>query len=233
MIEQFAEHVPPELKSISGAVFFSGRDAFTGPKDLYVLGLNPGGDPIKQRRKTISRHTDGVLHHKPDLWSEYTCESWAPNEEPGEGRFQRNVIHLIRKLGYDPRDVPASNVIFSRSRRIESLESRGPDSLFEACWPFHREVISIIQPRLIVCIGKTFREHLQCKTKTEPIDSFKKSYGRSYQTEVFQNERGCGLAFVWHLSWGPDLTKEESDPSGVFRQVLKRAKVRWSSSDLC
>lgn len=44
MIEQFAKHIPPELEDCSGAVFYSGRDAFSGLKDLYVLGLNPGGD---------------------------------------------------------------------------------------------------------------------------------------------------------------------------------------------
>ena len=233
MIEEFAKLIPSKLENESGAVFFSGRDAFSGLKDLYVLGLNPGGNPYERLDDTISKHTYEVLHKKRVRWSEYTCESWAPDKEPGKGRFQQNVIHLIQNLGYDPRDVPASNVIFLRSRGMKTLEPGDADRLFDDCWPLHREVISNVQPRLIVCVGKSFRDLLIDRTKSlEPIDSLTKSYGRSYRTEVFRNKRGCRLAFVWHLSWGPNLANGKSDPSGVVRQALEGAKVRWSSVDV-
>lgn len=67
----------------------------------------------------------------------------------------------------------------------------------------------------------------------EPIDSLAKSYVRSYRTEVFRNEQGFRLVFVWHPSRGPDWATGESDPSGLIKQVLEEANVRWSSLDAC
>lgn len=57
MIERYAKFIPDELKDCSGSVFYSGRNAFTGLKDLYLLGLNPVGDPTTQRGDSIRNHT--------------------------------------------------------------------------------------------------------------------------------------------------------------------------------
>lgn len=44
-LETFARLVPAELWFRSGAVFYSGRAAFSRPSPIYLLGINPGGDP--------------------------------------------------------------------------------------------------------------------------------------------------------------------------------------------
>ena len=44
-IDEFALLIPERMLSQSGKVFYSGRAVFTGPKDLYILGLYPGGSP--------------------------------------------------------------------------------------------------------------------------------------------------------------------------------------------
>jgi hypothetical protein len=46
MIEDFAALVPRALGSRSGEVFYSGRSAFGRPAELYLIGINPGGDPV-------------------------------------------------------------------------------------------------------------------------------------------------------------------------------------------
>lgn len=46
MIERFAALIPDVLRKESGSVFYSGRAAFAGSPKVYVLGANPGGDPI-------------------------------------------------------------------------------------------------------------------------------------------------------------------------------------------
>lgn len=243
MIEQFANFIPSELKDCSGAVFYSGRDAFSGIKDIYVLGLNPGGDLSKRSEDTIGRHTDKVLSEKPDRWSEYSCERWWEGKQYGErgkSGIQPSVIHLIEKLGYDPRDIPASNVGFVRSRDEEALkewcieEGIELDALYNSCWQVHRGVISHIQPKIILCMGRSAQYVLQKKTKADRrIDNLSKSYSTCrYLVEVFRNERGCRLASVTHPSRGIKWTEEQSDPSGVVRQALAGADIRWSSVDV-
>ena len=45
MIEDLARTIPRKLCDESGSMFYSGRAAFSGPGPLYILGLNPGGNP--------------------------------------------------------------------------------------------------------------------------------------------------------------------------------------------
>ena len=204
-----------------------------------MLGLNPGGDFYGRPDKTIERHTNEMLRKESSKWSEYCCESWAPNEEPGKGRFQRNIVHLIQRLGYDPRDVPASNAVFVRSRDEDALKKCCKDNgmslrdLFEICWPLHQEVIGHIKPKLILCMGREAEWLLQKKLKADTrIDSLVSNYREDYLREVFENKRGCRLVSVRHPSRGGMWTKGESGPSSVIMQALAGAKVRWSSIDV-
>lgn len=230
MIEQFAKHIPSELNDESGAVFFSGRDAFTGPKDLYVLGLNPGGNPVERPDETIGWHTDVVLHDKPDRWSEYSCERWLVRGryyKPGEGGIQPSIVHLIQKLGYDPREVPASNVVFTRTKDEASLHKK--DLLANTCWQFHREVITHLKPKLILCMGRGAEDILKNKTNAvRKGRSFPRRHkGGGYLIEVFRNQRGCKLVSVAHpgrIKWSK---AEIADISGVVGQILSGDVVRW------
>jgi hypothetical protein len=241
MIAQIAKSIPSELKDCSGAVFYSGRDAFSGIKDIDVLGLNPGGDLNKRRNDTIEKHTDEVLSKKPDQWSEYSCECWWEGKQYGErgkSGIQPSVIHLINKLGYDPCNIPASNVGFVRSRDEGALkewcnkEGIKLDELFNSCWQVHREVIGYTQPKLILCMGRAAERVLRKKTNKIEIIHKKMINRRRYLVEVFRNERGCRLASVTHPSRGIRWTEEKSDPSDVVRQALEGADVRWSSVDV-
>ena len=48
MIDELFRSVPTHLLNESGTVFYSGRDAFSNPSGLYLLGLNPGSSPVDQ-----------------------------------------------------------------------------------------------------------------------------------------------------------------------------------------
>ena len=55
---------------------------------MYILGLNPGGDPIEeQANETVACHTSKVLREKPDKWSEYSNECWE-GKSPGKHGMQ-------------------------------------------------------------------------------------------------------------------------------------------------
>src|SRR3546814_127078 len=51
-IDQALASLPPWLIERSGSLFYTGREAFAGRRQLYLLGLNPGGDPDLQRQRS-------------------------------------------------------------------------------------------------------------------------------------------------------------------------------------
>src|SRR4051812_49127983 len=123
MIDELFRSVPTHLLDESGTVFYSGRDAFSNPSRLYLLGLNPGGSPVDQARETLSWHSNRVLHKEPHKWSAYRDESWQ-GALPGTKGMQPRVLHLLRRLGRNPGDVPSSNLIFVRTAREIDLKDR-------------------------------------------------------------------------------------------------------------
>lgn len=152
VLEGFLELVPYELRARSGAVFYSGRSAFTAPSPIYVLGLNPGGSPVTQASETIELDIAAARSSRNN-WSAYQDESWQ-GKPPGTHGMQPRVLHLLRGLGFDPRAVPASNVVFVRSSREADLIG-AKAQLLSACWPVHRTVIDTLKVRTIICFGGT------------------------------------------------------------------------------
>lgn len=153
MIEKFAGLIPESIWSRSGAVFYSGRAAFSRPSKVYILGLNPGGSPLAKADQTVERHTERVLKHEQSEWSAYCDEAWG-GCPPGKHRLQSRVHYVFDLLGMDLRLIPASNVVFVRSKRESTLDGSFP-ALAEECWPFHKSVIEDLKVQTILCFGQT------------------------------------------------------------------------------
>ncbi len=75
MIEEFAELIRSEFMGKSGAAFHSGRLAFSRSRDLYVLGLNPGGDPESHKHLTVEANKKKAFGSERSDWSAYLDES--------------------------------------------------------------------------------------------------------------------------------------------------------------
>ena len=116
-IETFATKIPAELLLQSGSVFYSGRKAFSATSALYVLGVNPGGDPENHKADTVGSHTAAVLHAHVDDWSAYRDESWKEGAPPGTYGMAPRVLHMFAGLNLSAGHVPSSNLVFVRSRR--------------------------------------------------------------------------------------------------------------------
>jgi hypothetical protein len=138
--------IPQALLDRSGSVFYSGRAAFAAPNKLYIVGLNPGGDPVAQAAETIGAHRQRFRDGQA-WWSEYADESWR-GAKPGEGGMQPRVLHMIARLGLDARAVPASNVVFARSS-TEAMLQKEKAELLRACWPIHKAVIEALAVRIV------------------------------------------------------------------------------------
>jgi hypothetical protein len=129
----------------SGKILYSSIDTLK-PGRLYILGLNPGGDPDRPEPShyTIAEALDRLATKDEN---DYLDERWQGCPVPGGRPRQRRVQWLCNQLGHAPRTVCASNLIFIRSRQGNGC---GFPRSADVCWPVHQSIIGIVRPRLIL-----------------------------------------------------------------------------------
>jgi hypothetical protein len=184
-----------------GAVLYS-ADETLRPGPVYLLGLNPGGAVDSTLRDSIMRSRAQN--------NAYLDEEWAPGghvRPKGQATLQRRIQHLCSMMGIETRDVPASNLVFTRSTRVSTHLSF--DAALKFCLPVHDIFIDAIRPRFLMTFGN--------------IDNFKNAVAithmeeRSAQHHKWMAYRGNGtiagreIAFgnVPHMSvWASDQRPE-------------------------
>ncbi len=218
-MKEFIEKIPSELLTRSGKVFYSGRNAFQSQSDLYVLGLNPGGSPTQNDSETISSHTNEVLNYYPADWSAYRDELWE-GRAPGTHGMAPRVLYLFAKLGLNPGSVPCSNLIFVRSRRESHLNNE-MTKLIDMCWPFHASVLEALQPKVVLCFGKTAGNHVRHKLGAYNLmDEFIENNRRRWRSQTYINPNGIAIVVATH----PSIVKwnhPSTDPTHLVIQALK------------
>lgn len=225
MIDEFVKLIPEELMNMSGAAFYSGRNAFQGQKDLYILGFNPGGSDINLRT-TVIKHTDKVLAITTPNWSEYKDESWGENRPAGTHGLQPRILHLLKELNISPYDVPSSNVCFVRSKVIKDFTKKQRNLYLELCWLFHYKVIQELRIKVILCFGKAAGSFVCKKLNANThVDTFIELNKRKWESTVYKNDRGQIVIVATHPSRA-DWTNPDSDPSGLVKKHLEK----WSTN---
>ena len=228
MIEEFAELIPKSLLDKSGEVFYSGRRAFGAPSELYILGANPGGTPEGMPDSTVSRHINQVLYDKPANWSAYRDESWH-GRAPGKSLMQRGVLHLFKRLQLNPGEVPASELVFLRSKDLSRLEGDF-NQLAEECWQFHQAVIDRLGVRVIACISnpasRWIRGKLGADTLLDEFQDTKPGWTRGWKSQIHKNADGIIVVRLSHPSraiW----THPDSDPTTLVKRALIRSSGKY------
>jgi len=217
-IEALTEKIPAELRLQSGKVFYSGRNAFSAPSALYVLGVNPGGDPANNEAETVGNHTAAVLHSHADDWSAYRDESWE-GAIPGSYGMAPRVLHLFAALGLSPGRIPCSNLVFVRSRREGDI-GHEMSSLADLCWPFHALAIERLEPRAILCFGKTAGNYVRRKVGANTLlREFIETNNRRWRSQAFSNSAGLKVVVATHPSIA-DWTAASTDPTSIVRESL-------------
>ena len=215
MIEQLVRTIPAAVRRQSGQALYAGRAAFSRTGPLYILGANPGGTETQYRSLTVGSQIDEVLHKSADRWSAYEEESRRGSGK-GQG-LRRGILHLLKELGLDPKDIPASNVCFVRSRRPDDVDFR---KCAEACWPFHRAVIDFVRPGLVVCLGRDAGQFVCRKLDTsKEVGRFVECNRRRWKNLVFENEAGIRVAQLTHPA-RVDWANPAADPAAMVRHSL-------------
>lgn len=234
MIEDFAKLIPDSLKCRSGAVFFSGRTAFSNSSELYVLGINPGGgDPDNTPESSISSHIEYVLGERCADWSGYRDDRWG-RHNPGEHFLQRNVLHLLSRVGKKGKEhtVPASEVVFLKSRGVSGLKQHYGKSYAELAdefWDFHEAVIKKLCVKVVVCYGKPSGEYVRKRLNAhKQVDELSCRSGKRMVTgRTYRNAEGLTVVKLWFPSskWWPSWLKAKPDPTDLVIRAL-RSRVR-------
>jgi hypothetical protein len=216
MIEDFANLIPKGLLNKSGAAFYSGRDAFEGDSPLYVLGLNPGGSPVHMTRVTVEWHTNKLLTNEPDDWSAYRDETWGKSQRSA---MQLRLLHLLDHIHLPPGSVPASNVVFLRSSREAQIQTDFL-SLADSCWPFHQEVIERLQPKVVLCFGRTAGGYVRAKLDaSRKVDEFVEDNNRRWRSRSFCNPHGVTVIEATHPAIA-DWRKPATAPTRLVQAAL-------------
>lgn len=218
LYDELLDLVDPSLLHRSGEVFLSGRTAFEGDRPLYLLGLNPGGDPNQIDWKIERAISDGRTR---DDWSAYADESWQ-GRPPGEHPHQRSVLHLLSGCGLDARTVPASNTIFPRTARESHLAAEKAE-LFRTCWPVHQRAIDALRVGVVACLGQGaagwVRQRLDAH---EQIDSFTETNRRAWSSTTHEGRDGMQVVTLTHPSIA-HWTNPDADPTALVLRALARA----------
>jgi|SRR5579863_5064275 len=140
----------PGFSGIRGGILYSGLCTLKqGPG--YLLGFNPGGDADDPMAPTLEQDLECLA--RDGRVNAYLDEEWGSHAK-GNAPFQKRVQALAQLLGYELRDLCASNLIFMKSSRAHMRPYPGDAKL---CWPVHRLILDIVQPKVIVCIGNSSR----------------------------------------------------------------------------
>ena len=135
-------------------------------------------------------------------------------------RHYTRVLHLLRQVNLDPRNVPASNVIFERSAREKDINNRFRE-LVELCWPFHQAVIERLGVRVVLCFGKSSGRWV-CERLYANIlvDQFIEDNTRRWASTSYKNSNGISVVVATHPSIA-DWSKSETDPSHLVNNMLE------------
>lgn len=218
-IRSAALNLPSNIQLRSGSVFYSGTTAFERPAKLYIVGLNPGGSPVKQAQNTVKADLD-AWQKLSRPYSRYVDESWE-GKAPGTHGMQPRIRHMFDRLGLDLRAIPASNLVFVRSRGEADLATE-KDSLLKTCWPVHEAVIEGLGVDTILCLGGTtgrwVREMLGI---SQLVDQYSETNDRGWTSEAHLGSCGRAVVTVTHpgrANW----INPASDPTPLLQRMLNR-----------
>lgn len=211
--------LPQEVRMRSGAVFYSGQDAFSKDRPLYILGLNPGGSPKDQAAETVERDLT-AWSEMASRSSRYLDESWQ-GKAPGTHGMQPRMRHMFDRLGVDLRETPASNLVFVRSTGEADLAAE-KERLIKMCWPVHQAVIDTLNIQTILCLGGTAGRWVrEVIGATKLSASFRETNARGWLSEAHAASDGRWVVTVTHPG-RVDWRNPAADPSPLVQRALNR-----------
>ena len=146
-IVSFSKSTLEEILDDSGHFLYSSASTLR-PGPIYLLGHNPGGSPTGRETESIRRSLNKLPNKETN---NYIDDSWA-GRPAGQSPLQVRICWLLKNLGFDPREICASNLIFSRSVDASEIDF---EKLANICWPVHEKILDVVSPELIIAFGNS------------------------------------------------------------------------------
>lgn len=213
-MSRFADDLENEIKSaykssgnqLGWRLLYSPPSVLDGA-EVAFLGLNPGGANTQPEQAEFAM-TRG---------SAYVNESWK-GAIPGKSKLQTQVTALFQRLGVQPENVLAGNIVPFRSPSWKALKDR--EHAIDVGRSIWSQILEHSQPRLIIAMGSNaFAEALQI-TGASNCSRHSLGWGRIKGTRA-DFDRG-NLIGLPHLSRFSVITRERSQPglSTLFQNWL-------------
>jgi hypothetical protein len=174
----------------SGKVSYSGRNAYSSPARLYILGVNPGGDPAKYGGETVGEHTRQIIHELPADWSGVPRRGLGGCAARGRTAWRRASCTSSEGSGSSPdRYLRATCSSFAPAGRSTSRSVRGSSrtsvgSSTPASW---RE----LKPRTILCLGATAGGYVRRQLRANRVvGQFVEQNDRRWKSQAFDGAQG-------------------------------------------
>jgi hypothetical protein len=145
-IPEIAKRNLADLLNKSGSILYSSHETLK-PGNVYLLGFNPGGAGGNQ----LSNNIENLLNNESNAYLDESWKNLNGTWEIGEAPLQKRICWLLDTIGFDPREVCASNLIFFQSREAKDINF----NLAQRCWPIHEAIIKIVKPKLIISFGNS------------------------------------------------------------------------------
>ncbi len=134
--------------------------------------------------------------------------------------MQPRMIQMFSKLGLNPRNVPAANVVFARSKDEAALVKEKQEIL-RASWPVHKAAPGSLGIRCVLALrtaaGRWVRQTLDANELTE---NFFEDNERKWKSTAHRAEDGRLVVTVTHPGRA-DWRNPAADPSGLVRNTLR------------
>jgi hypothetical protein len=184
----------------SGGVLYSGVETLkSGP--IYLLGLNPGGSEGSTLKDSLDNSRRGHNAYLDEEW----CPggTWRPK---GQATLQRRVQHLCLMMGRDTRAVPASNLAFTQSVRVDTHDDF--PAAVRASLPVHELFLQAIQPRFLMTFGAL--DYFASVVPLEQVETRSADFSTWRAHRGYATIAGRRLAFgnVPHMSLWPSDKRE-------------------------
>jgi hypothetical protein len=173
---------------------------------------------------TVYGNAKQLLYAMRHDYSNYVDGEWGNSggrlRAKGTAPLQRSVLHLLGVLGLEPGTVPASNVIFARSRQAHHISREQEQAMAEDCWRLHATMIERLDVKVVVCFGGRAAGFVRAKVSAHTVaDQFIEAYAdRSWSSRTFTG-RGVSVVQMTHPERA-DWTNPMADPTGLVVRAL-------------
>ena len=131
------------------------------------------------------------------------------------------VLHLLGQLGLNPGSVPASNLVFARSRREADIKPNDMTAMTNECWTFHESAIELLRPRVILCFGQTAGNFVRRRLDANRvIGEFIEQNNRRWTSRAFASPAGVNVVVATHPSIA-DWCAPSTDVSWLVQKALQ------------